>query len=124
MSIYVKKGDVKILLGSHPQGFGTMNDNGERFADFFLNHSLIIGGTFFPHRKCNKLIWMSPGLKTENQIDYACIDRTWKKALLDLRNKRGSHYLTLFVCTSRLNICFDNKLNRDMFCHKILFLQN
>jgi exonuclease III len=40
------------VMGTH--GLGTMNENGERMADFCAMNSLIIGGTVFPHKKIHK----------------------------------------------------------------------
>lgn len=45
--------DYEQAMGQH--GCGTVNNNGERLADFFLNNSCVIGGTLFPHKYIHKL---------------------------------------------------------------------
>ena len=45
----------KNAMGCH--GVGTMNDNGERLADFCATEDLVIGGTLFPHKTAHKVTW-------------------------------------------------------------------
>ena len=33
-------------------------------------HRMVIGGIIFPHEACHLATWVSPDLKTENQIDH------------------------------------------------------
>jgi len=54
-------------MGRH--GLGTMNENGERFAELCSNNNLVIGGTLFPHKQIHKVTWGSPNQTTQNQID-------------------------------------------------------
>ncbi|XP_046666627.1 uncharacterized protein LOC124358371 [Homalodisca vitripennis] len=98
--------DRESVMGKH--GMGTMNDNGERLADLCLNQSLVIGGSVFPHKDCHKVTWLSPDRKTENQIDHICIDKSWRKSLLDVRNKRGAdagtdHHLIIGVTQLKIS---------------------
>ena len=58
------------VMGKH--GLGTMNENGKLFANFCANYNLVTGGTIFPHKKCHLSTWVSPDLKTKNQIDHLC----------------------------------------------------
>ncbi len=76
------------IMGTH--GLGTMNENGELFTNFCAEHSLVIGGTVFPHKRCHKATWVSPDMKTENQIDHVCINRRFRRSLQDVRVKRGA----------------------------------
>ncbi|XP_046686856.1 craniofacial development protein 2-like [Homalodisca vitripennis] len=120
----IKRGDIRIMMGDFnakigndntdresvmgKHGMGTMNDNGERLADLCLNQSLVIGGSVFPHKDCHKVTWLSPDRKTENQIDHICIDKSWRKSLLDVRNKRGAdagtdHHLIIGVTQLKIS---------------------
>ena len=92
-------GDLNAQVGSSnenwetvmgTQGLGTMNDNGERFAELCGNHDLVIGGTLFPHLNIHKITWVSPDRRTQNQIDHIAISGKWKNSLLDVRNRRGA----------------------------------
>ena len=92
-------GDLNAKVGSErlgreseigPHGIGTMNENGELFADFCAVNSMVIGGTFFPHKSCHKTTWVSPTGDTENQIDHIAITRRWRSSLHDVRAKRGA----------------------------------
>ena len=67
-----------------------MNENGEMFADFCAEHSLVIGGCLFPHKTIHKVTWVSPNHVTENQIEHICIGRRFRKSLQDTRVKRGA----------------------------------
>ena len=92
-------GDLNAKVGDSNEGWettmgkfgiGTMNDNGERFAEFCAEHKLMIGGTLFPHRNIHKVTWTSPDGRTQNQIDHITISKKWRTALLDVRNYRGA----------------------------------
>ena len=76
------------VMGKH--GLGTMNNNGERFADFCLENNLVVGGTVFPHKTVHKYTWTSPGDRVRNQIDHICISKKFRRSLLDVRTKRGA----------------------------------
>ena len=47
-----------------------MNENGEMRTEFCQANALVIIGTLFPHKKCDKRTRMSPDGSTENQIDH------------------------------------------------------
>ena len=126
----VKVGDIKILsgdlnakvgsdnkdwekvMGNH--GIGKMNENGELYADFCMNHDLVIGGTLFQHRNIHKVTWISPDRKTKNQIDHIAISKKWRGSLLDVRNCRGAdvysdHHLLVGEIRIKLATAKQNK---------------
>ena len=76
------------VMGRH--GLGVMNDNGERLADLCALNKLVLGGSVFPHRRIHKLRWLLPDQSTENQIDYFCISKKFRRSLQDVRVKRGA----------------------------------
>ena len=102
----VKKSDIVVLMGDlnaqvgslnenwekvmGTQGLGTMNKNGELFAELCGNHDLVIGGTLFKHLNIHKVTWVSPDRRTQNQIDHIAISGKWRSSLLDVRNRRGA----------------------------------
>ena len=71
-------------------GIGTINENGELFADFCGLNNMIIGGTIFAHKDIHKYTWISPDRKTKNQIDHITINKKWRTSLLDVRAYRGA----------------------------------
>ena len=75
-------------MGRH--GLGTMNENGERFAELCPNNSLVIGGTLFPHKRIHKVTRESPDQTTQNQIDHIAIHKKWRRSILDVRTFRGA----------------------------------
>lgn len=79
---------LEQVMGQH--GLGVMNENGELLVDFCASNELVIGGTLFPHKECHKVTWVSPDLRTESQIDHLAISRSWRRSLLDVRNRRGA----------------------------------
>ncbi|KAK7107318.1 hypothetical protein V1264_015265 [Littorina saxatilis] len=98
-NIIIVMGDFNAKIGSDnrgyeeimgQQGLGEMNDNGERFADMCATSDLVIGGSVFHHRRIHKATWVSPDLRTENQIDHVCIGRKFRRSLQEVRVKRGA----------------------------------
>ena len=98
-NIIIVMGDFNAKIGSNnkgyeevmgQQGLGEMNDNGERFADLCATSNLVIGGSFFHHRRIHKATWVSPDLSTENQIDHVCIGKKFRRSLQDVRVRRGA----------------------------------
>ena len=78
----------ETIMGKH--ALGEMNDNGQRLADFCLEHDLVIGGSVFPHKTIHKETWISNDGVTRNQIDHICISRKFRRSLLDVRSYRGA----------------------------------
>lgn len=92
-------GDMNAKIGSCNTGretvmgkeaLGVINENGEMFADFCAQNSLMIGGSMFPHKRIHKETWTSPDGQTKNQIDHITIDKKWRHSLLDVRAMRGA----------------------------------
>ena len=75
-------------VGRH--GLGTMNENGEKFAELCSNNNLVIGGTLFPHERIHKFTWESPDQTTQNQIDHKTIHKKWRRSQLDVRAFGGA----------------------------------
>ena len=93
------------VMGTH--GLGSMNENGERFADLCALNQLVIGGSIFPHKRIHKSTWVSPDHRTENQIDHICISQKFRRAWKDVRVMRGAdvssdHHLLATTVTLRL----------------------
>ena len=89
--------DSGCVIG--PYGSGSrLTDNGERMQLLCGMNSLCIGNTYFPHKNIHKKTWHSPDGCTLNEIDFVCISRKWRTALMDVRAQRGAdigsdHYL-------------------------------
>ncbi|KAJ8365093.1 hypothetical protein SKAU_G00139240 [Synaphobranchus kaupii] len=108
----------KLVMGK--QGIGSMNENGEIFADVCADYNLVIGGTLFPHKPIHKAAWISPDHTTENQIDHICINRKFRRSLLDVRVKRGAdagsdHHLLAAKIQLKLKRCNNPRDNRVKF---------
>ena len=98
-NIVILMGDFNAKIGNNntgyeevmgQQGIGEMNDNGERFADLCATADLVIGGSIFHHKKIHKATWVSPDMRTMNQIDHVCICKKFRRSLQDVRVKRGA----------------------------------
>jgi Reverse transcriptase (RNA-dependent DNA polymerase) len=72
-------GDFNAKIGSRAQheddvmgsfGTGTRNLRGERLIRFCRENRLFITNTMFKKRSIRKWTWMSPDLKTKNEIDF------------------------------------------------------
>ncbi|XP_020617309.1 craniofacial development protein 2-like [Orbicella faveolata] len=109
-------GDLNAKLGSDntsfetvmgKYGIGKINENGELFADFCSFNKLVVGGSIFPHKKVHKTTWVSPDIKTDNQIDSICIASKFRRSLLDVRVKIGAdvasdHHVLVGRCRLKL----------------------
>lgn len=47
-----------------------VNDNGQRFHDFFNNLKLSVLNTWFTHKKCRRITWHSPDGRTKKVYDF------------------------------------------------------
>ena len=133
--IQVVMGDMNAKIGKDndnwkgtmgKEGLGQMNENGLLFADFCTLNELIIGGTLFPHKPTHKATWISPDLRTENQIDHLSITKKWRRVLLDVRVKRGADINSdhhLLVGEFRMKLAAkkktDNKVQRRFEIRKL-----
>ena len=60
------------------EGFGCINNNGERLSDLCVENNLVIGGTLFKHRNIHKTTWRSPDNNTVSQIDHVIVNQKWR----------------------------------------------
>jgi endonuclease/exonuclease/phosphatase family metal-dependent hydrolase len=95
----MKMGDMNAKIRSNNEGLehvmeqrgmGEMNENGELFVNLCASYDLVIGGPLFMHKKCHKVMWVSPDHNTENQIDNIAISRKFRRSLTNVRNRRGT----------------------------------
>ena len=63
------------------EGFGRINNNGERLSDLCVENNLVIGGTLFKHRNIHKTTWRSPDNNTVSQIDHVIVNQKWRRSL-------------------------------------------
>lgn len=119
----VPKGDVKIVLGDLNAKIGReanyfptigrfslhqeTNDNGTRAIHFAAANRLVIGSTWFQHRRVHKATWRLPGGARENQIDHIFIEGRHFASLQDVRSMRGAdcnsdHYMVVGKYRARI----------------------
>jgi hypothetical protein len=60
------------------------------FIDFCASQGLTIGGILFIYKEIHKNTWVSPDLRTENQIDHIAISQSLRRSLMNVRMKRGA----------------------------------
>ena len=106
------------IMGEH--GTGEMNENGELFANMCSQNKFVIGGSIFPHKMIHKTTWMSPDCTTQNQIDHICINKKFRRSLLDTRAKRGAdvgsdHHLLCSKIKMKLMSNWTIKGNKNRF---------
>ena len=71
-------------------GLGLMNKNCMLFADFCVEHELVIGGTQFQHKPVHTYTWQSLDGRTRSQVDHTAVSWKWAASLQDVRMKRGA----------------------------------
>ena len=90
--IVIAMGDFSAKIGSNNKGYelvmgkqatGSMNENGEKLADFCLDNNLAIWGSIFLHKTIHKNTRVSPDHVRENQTDFICYSRKFRRSLLD-----------------------------------------
>ena len=89
------------------EGFGCINNNGERLSDLCVENNLVIGGTLFKHRNVHKTTWRSPDNNTVSQIDHVIVNQKWRRSFQDVRARRGAdvgsdHVLVLATLSLKL----------------------
>lgn len=66
------KADLYPVMGKY--GFGERNESGDRLINYAYQHKLSIMNTFFKKKENRKWTWISPDLKTKNEIDFIMIN--------------------------------------------------
>ena len=127
-NVIIVMGDFNAKIGSDnrgyeeimgQQGLGEMNTMGNLFADLCATSDLVIGGSYFQHRRIHKATWVSPDLQTENQIDHMCIGKRFRRILQDVRVKRGAdvasdHHLLVARLKLKLRRNWTGKTNQRL----------
>lgn len=92
-------GDMNAKIGSNNEGpehvmgqhgIGEMNENGKLFVNLCASYDLLIEGSLFIHKKCNKVTWISIDHSTKNQTDHIAISRRFRRSVTNKRNRRGA----------------------------------
>jgi hypothetical protein len=111
--------DIEHVMGRHGMPCDKENENGQLLIELCGKHGLVIGGTIFPHKEGHKVTWISPDKDKQggNQIDHICISRNWRKALLDVRNKKGAdigsdHHMIMGILRIRTQKVIKRTINR------------
>ncbi|CAH2101737.1 unnamed protein product [Euphydryas editha] len=60
------------VMGKH--GYGVRNERGERLLSYAYQHKLSIMNSFFKKKESRRWTWLSPDLKTNNEIDFILIN--------------------------------------------------
>ena len=77
----------------------------ERFINACAANNIVIGGSVFPHKRIDKVTWVSPDQVTDSQLDHIGINKMFRRSLQDVRVKRradvaSDHHLV----TARLKL--------------------
>ncbi len=102
------------------EGTGTSNENGEHLIEMCQANGLSLGETWFPHKDCQKVTWISPNGLTENQIDHFLVSNRWRSSLQDVRARRSAdigsdHHLVVGVMKLKLARAPRRKSGREKF---------
>ena len=72
------------------QGFGWVNQNGDRFSDVCVKYNFIIGRKLFKHRIIHKITWRFPDENTVREIDRVIKNQKCRRSLQVVRASRGA----------------------------------
>ena len=84
---------VTTLITNGPwkkEGYGSMNNNGDRLVEFCATYDLVTGETLFSNHEIHKLTWCPPNGRDKNQINHLMTNGTWKISLQDVRVRGGA----------------------------------
>ncbi|XP_066288323.1 craniofacial development protein 2-like [Branchiostoma lanceolatum] len=106
------------ILGPH--GSAEANDNGQRMLEFCQRNNLQITNTYFKQKRIHKATWKSPDGKTENEIDYVCVNKRWATWIHDTRVQRGAdigsdHHMLL----SKIKIKLKKRAKKNWVLKKV-----
>ena len=101
------------------------NENGFRLASFAAEHSLVIGGTLFKHRRIQLQTWISPDGNTRNQIDHVLVSKKHRRSLCDVKVMRGAECGSdHLLVRAKLKIKLKSNRNTESNQHKSIELAN
>ena len=95
--INILLGDFNAKVGLRKQGktvgphrLGTHNERGERLVDWCEEKKLVITNTWFETHPRQKYIWIGPGDRARNQIDYIMINERYRTYISNARPYPGA----------------------------------
>lgn len=94
----ILSGDFNARTGCDPRvGYGvlglhggerTRNGNGQRLIEFCIENDLLVGNSFYPHKRIHKITFSSQD--RNSIIDYFVYDRSVRQYLMDIKVIRGA----------------------------------
>ena len=90
-------GDLNAKVGQErngnivgPCGMGEKNERGVKLIECCQKRQLTITNTWFTQPNRRKYIWISPGGKTRNQIDYIMINTQFRNSVKQANTYPGA----------------------------------
>lgn len=77
--------EAKGLGAMGPYGEKTQNRNGKKMLDFCITNDLLIGNSFYEHRKEDRNTFEAEGRETKSIIDYIVYTQPTSKIIKDVR---------------------------------------
>lgn len=80
------------------QGCGSLGEyeaadvvnNGKRMIDFCIGNEMLIGNSFFPHKRISQITFTSVGRGQNSTIDYVVYQKKTRYAIYDVRAYRSA----------------------------------
>src|SRR5829696_4404803 len=93
-------GDLNGRVGSWPEDWGivgrygenVINKNGKSCLELCRGSGLLVMNGWFPHRKAHRMTYVQRGRQQSDReaiLDYFCVDKELKPAVVDVKVKRG-----------------------------------
>ena len=88
--------DKRMALGCMGKHGGerTLNENGRRVIEFCIGNQLLIGNSFFPHKKVHKITYEAEGSDAKSVIDYFLYPQDIRNSIMDVKVIRGAELYT------------------------------
>ena len=96
------------ILG--PFGRGSFNDNSLRLLTFASHNSLLLANSWFKHKPCHKITWISNAGNVYKELDHFLVSKRFRSSFKDVRVRRGAcigsdHHMLLAKVSLRLQSC-------------------
>lgn len=80
-------------MGKHGEE-RTLNESGRRVIEFCIGNQLLIGNSFFPHKKVHKITYEAEGSDAKSVIDYFLYPQDIRNNIMDVKVIRGAELYT------------------------------
>ena len=101
--------DERLAHGSLVKygGERALSESGRRLIEFYIENQLLVGNSFYPHKKVHKITYEAEGTGAKSVIDYFIYPQDIRDSILDVKVIRGAE-----LCTDHWLLVMDTRFKR------------